>query len=346
MHPSLGVRTVWFLLGLVLLSACGNQQAWVERLQKMRDQQKSRVFLQTDVGKAMAGVNDLARITYVSTVDDRSQIFSIEPDGRRSLQLTFDPNYKAHPTWSLDHTRLAFYRYAEDKPITDQAAVWVMRADGSEAREVVPLKKIDTKRARITWRTDGAVLYIQEADFPNLLFGYDTASGKQVDTVRLPKQSFMTEAHSLSPDLSLIAGAGPVAGSPLLHLGTISRDGSKEQDFMKLFQAAPYRTGTVVWSYDSSLVAFELDTAIIVMSSTFSLGFRAYPLSGQDLEAELSGPAFSPSSKKLTCILSKAREGTVGSGDKEIVTNVWVMNINGTQQQQITTNGNCYDPHW
>jgi Tol biopolymer transport system component len=227
------------------------------------------------------------------------------------------------------------------------ASVWVIRPDGSAPHEVISEKKIDPKKARISWRPDASVIYIQETDFPAMLFGYDAKTGKQVETIRLPKNSFMTEAHSLSPNEQLIAGAGPVGNSPLLHLGTVSRDGSgKEMDFMKLFQAAPYHTGTVVWSYDSQWVAFELDTVVIVMGAAISIHFRAYPISAQEFGAELQSPAFSPSGEKLICILAKSREGNVGSGDEEVATNVWMMNRDGSQQKALTTSGSCFDPHW
>jgi len=82
------------------------------------------------------------------------------------------------------------------------------------------------------------------------------------------------------------------------------------------------------------------------MSSSISIHFRAFPISAQDFGAELQSPAFSPSGQKLLCILAKGREAQVGSGDEEVATNVWIMNIDGTQQKPLTTSGTCFDPAW
>jgi hypothetical protein len=190
------------------------------------------------------------------------------------------------------------------------------------------------------------VLYVQEKDFPSVLFGYAVSGGQQVETIRLPKKTFLNQAHTLSPDSRWIAGAGPDPVAGLLHIGTVRRADGADLDLMKPFAKTPMQVGTVVWSYDSQYVAFEVTTVIVVMSSYFRPGFQVHPLSPMEANAELSDPAFSPTGRRLACILAKTKERQLGAGEGVVSSDIWVMNADGKDQRQITHTGACFDPHW
>jgi len=342
----IGVIALVFCFNILLAGCTQTSGAFKKRLKKVREIKRQAYLKRTGIAQQMEGVDDNARIVFVAIVDGKAQIHTIQPDGENILQLTNDPGYKCRPAWNLSHTMIAYFRYPEDQPIGDKVSIVVMNADGSEARAVVTDKKIKARKMRISWKPDSSVFYVQELDFPTILYGYDVKTGVQVETIRLPRNSFMTEVHSISPDMRYLAGAGPSKHDNVMHIGTIRRDGKMETDLMKPFQQVPYHLGTVVWSYDGSLVAFELDKIIMVMSKRFSIDFEVYPLTPQDFAAELSGPAFSPTAKFMACIMEKTSEGNVGSGDQTVSSDVWVMNIDGTRQRQITHTGSCFDPHW
>ena len=62
------------------------------------------------------------------------QIYSVEPDGSRPLQLTNEPNGAATPVFSHDGTRLAYIRPSAHQPADDPRAyadLVVVNADGS-----------------------------------------------------------------------------------------------------------------------------------------------------------------------------------------------------------------------
>jgi Tol biopolymer transport system component len=280
--------------------------------------------------------------------ENAAQIFSIQPDGQGDKQLTSEEDrvYKCRPSWSLDHKQIAYFHYSTDRPAEGKAGVAIMNADGSNHRVLLMDKKIDTTKTRISWKPDGTVIYIQEKDFPSVLFGYGTTTAAQVDTIRIPKGSFIKEIQTLSPDARIIAGTGPVKGSEIMHMGAVKRSGGADLDFMKFFQQAPYHLGTVAWSYDSMYVAYELDVTIIIMNSTYAPGFKFYPISPMEAEAQFTGAAFSPSGQFIACSREKAKEGNVGSGDKEVRSDIWIMQINGAKPRQLTDSGGCFDPHW
>jgi len=294
----------------------------------------------------MLGVDDTARIAYAAMIDNTAQVFSVEPDGGRSIQLTLDLKYKCRPVWSLDHKQIAFFRYVSDRPVGGFLDLVVMNANGSGVREVVKHLKVDVQKTRPSWNMEGTVLYVQEQDFPTVLFGYAVADGRQVETIRLPQGTYLNQAHTLSPDSRFIAGAGPERKTGLQHIGIVPRAGGPDMDLMRPFSKMALHVGNVVWSYDSQLVAFELDNVVLVTSSAAGPGFRAYPLTPQETAAELSGPAFSPSGKSIACILEKTREDVMGGGDKEVRSDIWIMSVDGKQPRQLTHSGSCFDPHW
>lgn len=317
-----------------------------KRLSKVREKKRELYMKQSGMSQHLENVDDTALIVFVSMVDDKTQIHTITPAGENMKQLTDTPEYKCRPAWNLEHDKIAFFQYDSDSPIGNKISIMTMSADGSQIKVVAKDKKIKARDLRLSWKPDSSVLYVQEVDFPTILYGYDVETGLQKETIRMPKNSFMTEVHSISPDMQYLAGLGPSKHDNVMHIGNIRKDGKLETDLMKPFNQIPYHLGTVVWAYDSHLVAFELDKIIMVMSKRFSLDFEAYPLTPQDFAAELSGPAFSPSGKLMACIMEKVSEGNVGSGDQEVASDVWVMNVDGSRQKKITNTGSCFDPHW
>jgi Tol biopolymer transport system component len=339
----------WVIASLAWgISACspGKQSTLADSLKHARAIRRQAAMQRSGISQYLAGVDDTARLLYVAMVDGQSQIHSIKPDGSGVTQLTRDPGYKGRPMWNLPHSQIAFFQYPDDRPLGDTVSLMVMQADGSGARAVVSGKRIDARRLRASWKPDSTVLYVQELDFPTILYGYDVATGQQVETIRLPKSSFLTEVHSLSPDMTFLAGTGPAKQDNVMHVGTIKRDGKSETDLMRPFSKGNYQLGTVVWSYDSQLVAFEVDKIIIIMSRSFNLEFEAHTITPQDFSGELSGPAFSPSGDQIACIMGLTHEGQVGSGDQTVATDVWIMNVNGTHQRRLTQDGSCFDPAW
>lgn len=317
-----------------------------KKIKRVREVKRKAYMKKVGITEHMQGVNDSARIVYVAIINEKTQIFTIEPNGQNPKQITDISGYKCRPSWNLPHTKIAYFQYPEDQPMGDIVSIIILNADGTDTRTLVTDKKIKARKMRISWKPDSSIIYFQEMDFPTILYGYSVETGKQMETIRLPKTSFMTEVHSLSPDMKFLAGEGPTKHDNVMHIGTIRVDGQMEADLMKPFNKVPYHLGTVIWNYDGHLIAFELDKIIMVMSKRFSLDFEVYPLSPQDFAAELSGPAFSPTTKYMACIVEKTKEGQVGTGDQLVQSDVWIMNIDGTRQKQITHTGSCFDPHW
>jgi len=347
-------RLVWLAVGL--LAGCMNpdlldqvrhkNQATPSAAMAALPPEEDAADMTRVLQQSLAGVDDSARIVYAAMIAGKAEIFSLLPDGTRSIQLTSDQRYKCRPAWSPDHRHIAFFRYPSDRPVSDVASLIIMDVNGANQRVVIPRLKIDLDTARISWRPDGSRVYVQEKDFGSVLFGYDVSSGKPVETVRIPKTSFLTLAYSLSPDLQTIAGAGPDPKTGALHIGTVRRDGSLDTDLMKPFRTVAYHVGTVVWSYDGQLVAYELDNLVIVMSSYYRPGFKANPITPNEPAGKITGAAFSPTGKFIAYTQEITREAVMGAGERETVSDLWVVDADGTHARPITREGSCFDPHW
>jgi len=102
-----------------------------------------------------------------------SNIYLISADGQRSRQLTFYPEFRAvakDAVWSPDGKQVA-YAYAPP-PASDadepQSAIWLMNADGTAKRQLVPAAKSQNLEAP-QWSPDGKYIY-----FDTMKFLYDS----------------------------------------------------------------------------------------------------------------------------------------------------------------------------
>ena len=82
--------------------------------------------------------------------DGRDGIFLARPDGSDRHQLVADlPFVQASPAWSPDGSRLAFIERNPDE------ALWVVDADGSDAKELVPPSDGCCGQDKPDWSPDG-----------------------------------------------------------------------------------------------------------------------------------------------------------------------------------------------
>lgn len=292
---------------------------------------------------------DQAPIVYVRIEGGRTQLRILDPAGKREKILAQEPGYKCCPAWSRDHKALAYLRYASDHPASNSpASLVVLRRDSAGPREIVRGRNVDPHKLRLTWSLDNRRVYLVEHDFPTLMTGYSAATGKAEEIIRLPKSSFLTQIQTLSPDQKTLAGVGPAPNQPerLIHLGTIGRDGRNALDLMQYFGKVPLFVGTAVWSYDGQWLAVELDTVVLVISSTYSTHFRAYPLMSQEMMGQLTTPAFSPTGEWVVCVLEIRGEGQLGSGEEEVKSDLWLASRTGSVYRRLTENGASFDPAW
>lgn len=113
-----------------------------------------------------AGEPWIAYMTQIGA-ENTDRIWLVRPDGsdRHELETGLD-GQQEHPDWSPDGTRIAFDHHSPNptSEIYDLVDIWVMDADGSNARRVAGCEAPCYQLAYPSWSPDGTQLVVSEFD--------------------------------------------------------------------------------------------------------------------------------------------------------------------------------------
>jgi Tol biopolymer transport system component len=233
------------------------------------------------------GNGRIAFVANVDDVDDKWEIYTINPDGSDLLQLTYNTAYDFFPAWSPDGTQIAFVRDGD---------LYLMNADGAEQQIL-----LDTLNAsEPAWSPDGEKIAFADtsATFTDI-FILDLSSMTTTNVTNTPDE--LDDSPTWSPDGNRIAfassGSHPVPraidGDPRLDIFTISSDGTNRTE---ISLSLTY-LGDLNWTNDEE---------IIFSARYFTVSIFSVPVSGGEItriseaDAEESyGPTLSPDGQKV-----------------------------------------------
>lgn len=139
-HPAYDADPAWSPNGERIAFASTREGRW--RLFTMRADGTDVRLLSTGPpgGSAFpAWSPEGSQVAFSGTANDRAEIYVIDADGKNERQLTTLGAHSTLPAWSGDGNHIAFlHRPDSFLPAAAAGSLYVMRADGSEVREIAP----------------------------------------------------------------------------------------------------------------------------------------------------------------------------------------------------------------
>lgn len=236
--------------------------------------------------------------------NDVSRIYSVDPDGRnlkqigsvpgRAATLSHDGKRVLYATGEWTAVRLAVSNLdgsearilADHAPVlwnvqwspddkliaytgrssTEKAlSVWIMNADGSNAREIAHLAPEDGNAQVPAWSADGRRIAIQ-ANHPDRskhdahIWVVDLQTGAAHDITPHPAEPYLDEVPSWFPDGKQIAYQSDRSG--WMEIWVMNADGSNQHQLVPghPLRSVPATTITVRWSVPPDMAAYPLNT--------------------------------------------------------------------------------------
>jgi Tol biopolymer transport system component len=279
-------------------------------------------------------------------------LYTINPDGSGKTRLTNFGKFIDHPVWSPEHSRITYSAHV-DEGNTDK--IFIMTADGSEKRQLT----FGTSRDKFpTWSPDGKqIAYISyQNDIPNL-FVIDTHGENQKQLTFVDGKNTVLWP-SWSPVSDTIAFSYNKAGNEIdFRLQVIKSDGTGQKEILSS-NDKDLSDHEPAWSPDGKKMYFLSNRTRNM--EIWKLDYDKWEqgvlenkkLDGKDIGLmQVSNlhavnnspdhrPRVSPDGKKIVFY-------GVGSDWNNIGTNLYTMNIDGTNLTNITKSidGNEW-PDW
>ena len=278
--------------------------------------------------------SNYGKIAFASCRDGNWDIYVMNADGNNQQRLTINYAGDYDPAWSPDGTKIAFI---SDRDGNNE--IYIMDADGSNQRNLTNNLADEYEPA---WSPDCekiAFISDREGNLSIFIMNKDGSNQKRLtkNGVISEDQNYIwLEAPAWSPDGTKIAFTSKKNGSYQIYV--MDADGSNQRKLTR----DPDWNFHPTWSSDGKKIAFvsrrDGNWEIYVMDADGSNQRRLTKSRGGDFD-----PAWSPDRKKIAFV--SYRDGILV--DKILMSEIYVMNADGNNQQRITFNSaNDFAPAW
>ncbi len=140
-------------------------------------------------------------IAFVSERTGADELYVMDPDGGRVVQVTDNPGFDRAPAWSPDGTALVFNSRRD--PHADRPQIYHVEVE--DPASVQRLSDSDTEDLRASWYPDGRAIVLQRGDLfdgPDL-FRLDVETGETSRLTETPGR--LDAAGAVSPDGEILA---------------------------------------------------------------------------------------------------------------------------------------------
>ena len=235
------------------------------------------ILAATQVSSVFAKAPSTAKIVFASTRDGNSEIYIMNPDGSKPVNLTRHPSRDLAPVWSPTGEHIAFNSNRDGT-----RDIYIMDADGKNVRKV--FRRL-AYREYPTWSPDGKKLAYTNASNWSIYVG--TIEGGHEE--RITSTNFLGGWPAWSPDSSEIAfilTEGPWAYS----LKVVNLETRQEKILMPKEEIGKFFDPD--WSPDGTRIAFYWSKKGIYVMDRKGRGLKR-------LVSNASRPAWSPLGDEL-----------------------------------------------
>ena len=287
---------------------------------------------------------DGSRIAYYSVM--RGGVWVIPASGGTPKRLT---DFGSNPAWSPDGTQIAF----QSDPLTDfgsgvrnampPSTLWVVASDGSgDAHQITAVGKPAGGHAAPEWSPDGNRILFDSNDWASSNLWSVTADGSDVRPV-LPVEVSLQGDRWLTASDAVYSRDGRsifYVGDMGLSIQTVEVNSKGEATGApaKIFDASASRVRHLALSPDGKRLMYSAisTSSNLFMNEIAPNGAVSEPTQlTKSADSRAVSPAFSPDGKRLAF-----QEYTTGTS-----ANVKVMNLDGSDQRQISTIMG-FNPSW
>jgi TolB protein len=232
---------------------------------------------------------DGKRLVFISVISGKEQLFTMNPDGSSSVQLTRNDADHEDPAWSPDGTRIAFVLIAGGRN-----SIAVMRTDGSNVEVLTPK---DQNTIHPNWSSDSKrIIYCTNDDLEPpkknaaSIYSVELATKKITPIITGGINTY----GSWSPDMRQIVFR-KIIGDENSEVFLANSDGSNLRNLTN----NPFFDGWPAWSPDGKRIAFA--------SNRRGHGYQIFVMNGDgtsprlvaNTEGRATAPRWSPDGKLL-----------------------------------------------
>jgi TolB protein len=264
----------------------------------------------------------LTTLTFYSDRTGDKEIWLMDYDGANQRRITAHRSVSLFPTWTADDAGVAYVSYLDGAP-------GIYEADLATGRKR-PLVTGTAFNTSPTFSPDGRRMAFARSLEGNTEIFVASADGS--GPRRLTYTGAIDTNAAWSPSGGEIAFTSSRSGRP--DIWVVDPEGSNTQ---RVSTGGEYNDGAA-WSPDGTRIAYASRRGgvfQIAVTDRVTLQTTVLTSGGGDKEA----PTFSPDGRKIAYTLAfGGREGKR--------THIWVMDADGRNPTQLTTEGNNHSPDW
>jgi Tol biopolymer transport system component len=261
-------------------------------------------------GLGQPGAAEAGQILYGTAVEGVDELFALDPNTGRSVNLTADLTSQGGPQWSPDHTMIASWSYDSR---TRMRGIYVRPAAGGEPELLAP------SAGRFDWSPDGSMIAYVQGDGRLMLIPASGGVVQDTGFTEVQDVSFAPDGRQVVLQIDFD-----------LYVADLTTGDSTRITSGRAWDYEP------AWSPDSDSIAFTHDRDVYLVTSDGTGLTNLTPGKGDDYDRS---PAWSPDGAQIVFASDRASRDAL---------RLFIMNADGSDPTPVAgpLGHGSPDPDW